>query len=173
MNIIVILIILGALATNIDKESGMIIDKNWQLVKTNCTSCHAAPYFTSQKNDREDWIEIIRWMQQKQGLWQFDADAENNILDYLTVNYGLVDKNSVRNIDKTTGMIIDDNWEIVKANCTGCHSAQIIIQQGTDRDTWVEIIRWMQEEQDLWQFDINIENKILDYLAKNYSRKNK
>ncbi len=173
MNIIVILIISGALATNVDKESGMIIDKNWQLVKANCTGCHAAPHFTSQKNDREDWIEIIRWMQQKQGLWQFDADVENNILDYLTVNYGLVDKNFVRNIDKTTGMIIDDNWEIVKANCTGCHSAQIIIQQGTDRDTWVEIIRWMQEEQDLWQFDINIENKILDYLAKNYSRKNK
>ncbi len=173
MNIILILIMSGALATNIDKDSGMIIDKNWQLVKTNCTGCHAAPHFTSQKNDRENWIEIIRWMQKKQGLWQLDAEVENNILDYLTVNYGLVDSNTVQKIDKITGMIIDDNWELVKVNCISCHSAKIIIQQGVDRDTWKEIIVWMQEEQGLWQLDINIENKILDYLAKNYSRKNK
>ena len=67
-------------------------------------------------------------------------------------------------------MIIDKNWELVKKNCTGCHSAKIVIQQGVNRDTWLEIIRWIQKEQGLWQFDTNTENKILDYLSKNYSR---
>ncbi|MDM8569221.1 hypothetical protein QUF50_06900 [Thiotrichales bacterium HSG1] len=156
----------------VDKESGMLIDKNWELVKANCTGCHSAPHITSQKNDREGWIEVIRWMQNKQGLWQFDADTENKILDYLTANYGLIDERNVQKIDLASGMVIDDNWELVKASCTGCHSAKIVIQQGADRNTWLEIIRWMQEEQGLWQFDADTENKILDYLSKNYSQSN-
>ncbi|MBE9563354.1 MAG: hypothetical protein IMF12_10895, partial [Proteobacteria bacterium] len=76
MNIItiVILVLSGSLLSNIDKESGMIISENWELVKTNCTGCHTAPLVTSQRNNRDGWIEIIRWMQDKQGLWQFDVD---------------------------------------------------------------------------------------------------
>ncbi|MBE9561558.1 MAG: hypothetical protein IMF12_01665, partial [Proteobacteria bacterium] len=106
----------------------------------------------------------------KQGLWQFDVDTENKIVDYLTLNYGLVDNHSIQKIDKDSGMVIDDNWELVKANCTSCHSAKIVIQQGADRNTWLEIIRWMQEDQGLWQFDVSTESKILNYLSKNYSR---
>ena len=30
---------------------------------------------------------MIRWMQKTQGLWQFPADVEATILDYLATNY--------------------------------------------------------------------------------------
>jgi hypothetical protein len=30
---------------------------------------------------------MIRWMQAKQNLWQFDPDTENRIITYLAENY--------------------------------------------------------------------------------------
>ncbi len=70
--------------------------------------------------------------------------------------------------DKDTGLIIDKGVDIVKGNCTACHSAKFIILQKGDRDTWLAMIRWMQRTQGLWEFDKDTENTILTYLAKNY-----
>ncbi len=70
--------------------------------------------------------------------------------------------------DTATGFVIDKGWEIVRANCTGCHSSRLVIQNRLTRKVWVETIRWMQEEQGLWQLG-DFEPVILDYLAKNYS----
>jgi len=78
---------------------------------------------------------------------------------------------SAQQIDEATGLIIDDNFELVKTNCTVCHSAQNIIQQGGSRLTWLGLIRWMQETQGLWEFDADTETKILDYLETNYGVK--
>ena len=71
----------------LDEESGMVIDEHWQLVKAHCTVCHSAQQLTQQRGSRETWLHLIRWMQEKQGLWQFDEVTEGNILDYLEKNY--------------------------------------------------------------------------------------
>ena len=71
-------------------------------------------------------------------------------------------------IDKDTGFVIDKGFEIVKANCTACHSAALVTQNRMTRDTWLETIRWMQKTQGLWPLTTN-EPIILDYLAKHYS----
>jgi hypothetical protein len=70
-----------------DPHSGMIIDQHWELVNAHCTVCHSARQITQQRGSRETWLHLIRWMQEEQGLWQFDTDTENNILDYLEKNY--------------------------------------------------------------------------------------
>ncbi len=70
--------------------------------------------------------------------------------------------------DQKTGFVIDTGVEIVKANCTGCHSAALVIQNRMTRDTWLETIRWMQKTQGLWPLTTN-ETIILDYLEKHYS----
>ena len=72
-------------------------------------------------------------------------------------------------VDTASGLIIDDHWELVRAHCTVCHSAGQVTQQRGTRDTWFNLIRWMQKTQGLWQFDEATENGILDYLAKNYA----
>lgn len=74
-------------------------------------------------------------------------------------------------IDATTGLIIDDNVELIKTYCTVCHSAQNIIRQNGSRLTWLGLIRWMQDTQGLGKFDTDTENKILDYLETNYGPK--
>jgi hypothetical protein len=71
----------------LDAESGMVIDENWQLVKAHCTVCHSAKLLTQQRGSRETWLHLIRWMQDTQGLWQFDEITQSSILDYLELNY--------------------------------------------------------------------------------------
>ncbi len=71
--------------------------------------------------------------------------------------------------DPATGLVMDTGWEIVRANCGGCHSHALVTAQRADRDNWLKIIRWMQETQNLWQFDAKTETELLDYLAKNYA----
>lgn len=71
-------------------------------------------------------------------------------------------------VDSDTGLVKAENWELVRANCTACHAASLVTQQRASRSTWLEMIRWMQATQNLWQFDVATEARILDYLAAYY-----
>lgn len=71
-------------------------------------------------------------------------------------------------VDETTGLAIAPGWELVRIHCGGCHSHKLVTGQRADRQTWLDMIRWMQATQNLWQFDAATENGILDYLAANY-----
>jgi len=71
-------------------------------------------------------------------------------------------------IDAATGLVKAPGWELVRAHCGGCHSHKLVTAQRADRQSWHDIIRWMQATQNLWQFDAATEDGILDYLAANY-----
>jgi hypothetical protein len=77
--------------SKIDPESGLKINLGWDKVKTNCTSCHSAKIIVSQRGNRATWLEMIRWMQKKQGLWELQPKTEKIILDYLSNNYPPLD----------------------------------------------------------------------------------
>lgn len=70
--------------------------------------------------------------------------------------------------DESTGLIKSPGWEQVRAHCGGCHSHALVTSQRADRNTWLDIIRWMQKTQNLWLFEPQVEAQILDYLAENY-----
>jgi hypothetical protein len=57
--------------------------------------------------------------------------------------------------------------EIVRANCTPCHSAKLIVQNRATREGWLSMIRWMQQTQNLWDLGPN-EEIILEYLSTHY-----
>ena len=59
-------------------------------------------------------------------------------------------------IDAATGLVKNPGWELVRAHCGGCHSHAL------------DMIRWMQATQNLWQFAPDMEAQILDYLAASY-----
>jgi hypothetical protein len=82
-----LLLVTGVYAKEVDKETGLIIDDHFELVKTTCTVCHSAKNITGQTGSRLTWLGLIRWMQNTQGLETFDANTESNILDYLETNY--------------------------------------------------------------------------------------
>lgn len=79
-----------------------------------------------------------------------------------------VHTDTLLNQDAETGFVINAGWELVKANCTGCHSAALVTQNRASREGWQGMIRWMQRTQKLWDLGEN-EDAILDYLAKNYA----
>jgi hypothetical protein len=75
---------------------------------------------------------------------------------------------AAQEIDEATGLTRAPGWELVRANCGGCHSYKLVTAQQADRQTWLDTIRWMQATQNLWQFDAATETAILDYLAGSY-----
>ena len=71
-------------------------------------------------------------------------------------------------LDPFTGLKKTGDWELVRNNCASCHSAKLITQQSGTESHWLGLIRWMQEKQNLWQFEPETEQKIVSYLAENY-----
>ena len=71
-------------------------------------------------------------------------------------------------IDPVSGLPMNEDWQLVRAHCTGCHSSKLIVQQRGTADRWLRMIRWMQDSQNLWQFDAETERKIVDYLATSF-----
>ena len=71
----------------IDPATGLKIAPDWQLVRNNCIACHSLRLVTQQRGTAAHWLELIRWMQATQNLWQFDADTEQRIVAYLAANY--------------------------------------------------------------------------------------
>jgi len=71
----------------LDPATGLKIADDWELVRNNCIACHSLALVTQQRGDATQWLGLIRWMQEKQNLWQFDADTEERIVSYLSENY--------------------------------------------------------------------------------------
>jgi hypothetical protein len=70
-------------------------------------------------------------------------------------------------VDPQSGLVMDDNWELVLGNCSGCHSTRLVIQNRMSSAGWTHTIRWMQEKHNLWDLGEN-EQKIVAYLEANY-----
>jgi hypothetical protein len=82
-----------------------------------------------------------------------------------------VEESVVENgIDVESGLIVDDNYELVKGTCSACHSIDLVIQNSATREGWKDLIVWMQQTQKLWDLGES-EALILDYLEKNYAPK--
>lgn len=75
----------------VDPATGLVEGDHWTLVAAHCGSCHSTRLVTQNRGTRETWASLIRWMQDSQGLWQFDAETEERILDYLATHYGPLD----------------------------------------------------------------------------------
>jgi hypothetical protein len=71
----------------VDVDSGMKMGENWQLVRAHCTACHSGYHFLKQTGNRYTWSDMIDWMQKTQGLWQFDKETEEKIMNYLVTYY--------------------------------------------------------------------------------------
>lgn len=71
-------------------------------------------------------------------------------------------------LDPETGLVVDENLYMVKAQCTNCHSTKLITANRFTRDGWKQKIRWMQANHNLWELG-DAEKPVLDYLEKNYS----
>jgi len=74
-------------------------------------------------------------------------------------------------VDNTTGLIIDKGLGKVKENCTICHTGRFIVVNGGNKEFWEKKIHIMQAAYGLWKIDKEDKELLINYLAKNYSKK--
>lgn len=62
-----------------------------------------------------------------------------------------------------------ENKDLVYGLCAGCHSMNIVMQQGLTRERWHKTLEWMYEEQGMPRLDEETESQVLDYLAEHFN----
>lgn len=78
------------------------------------------------------------------------------------------DYNRIENgVHVRTGLIDADGLTLVVNNCTYCHSAELVMQNRMDKESWIATIRWMQRTQNLRDLGED-EEIIINYLVTNY-----
>ena len=87
--VLLLMLALPAYSAEIDEASGLVIDEGFVKVRSHCGACHSTRLVTQNRADRDGWLQMIRWMQDSQGLWSLDQD-EDLVLDYLARHYGPV-----------------------------------------------------------------------------------
>ena len=71
----------------IDPVSGLKMTGDWELVRASCSHCHSTQLVIGQRGSAEQWLTMIRWMQDKQNLHSFAPSVEQKIINYLAENY--------------------------------------------------------------------------------------
>ena len=71
----------------VSAQADLKAGEGMELVQGHCSACHGVSLVTSQRGDRKYWLNLIRWMQQTQNLWEIPAQDETQILDYLSKHY--------------------------------------------------------------------------------------
>ena len=96
------------------------------------------------------------------------ARITSGIIAGLAVLLGTTAAAQEPEVDAFTGFPKTGDWELVRANCIACHSPKLITQQRGSAAQWLAMIRWMQEKQNLWQFEPEVEARIVAWLAETY-----
>jgi hypothetical protein len=79
-------------------QSGLAYGEGFDIVRGTCTACHSAKLVTQNRATREGWQQMIRWMQETQGLWDLGKN-EPIVLDYLAKYYAPKETGRRANID--------------------------------------------------------------------------
>jgi hypothetical protein len=70
-----------------DPATGLRVQGDWELVRSNCIACHSTRLITQQRGTAASWLAMIRWMQAEQNLRVFEPEIEARIVRYLADNY--------------------------------------------------------------------------------------
>lgn len=52
-----------------------------------CSVCHSEMIVVQQGLTRSDWVEMLEWMVEEQGMYEIEEPDLTEILDYLAENY--------------------------------------------------------------------------------------
>ena len=94
-----------------------------------------------------------------------DSEGKGEITELKEV---IEEKDLIENgIHVSSGLIVDEGYELVLNICGSCHSFKLVTQNKGNAEDWRAAIQWMQETQKLWDLG-STEGPIVNYLAKNY-----
>jgi len=79
-------------------ETGLVHTPDFSIIRANCTVCHSGKLIAQNRATREGWRQMIRWMQETQGLWDLGKN-EPVILNYLAKHYAPEDVGRRSNLE--------------------------------------------------------------------------
>ena len=122
-----------------------------KTVETACSACHSLDIVTNKHWDREQWQGTVKVMIEF-GARLTKAQA-TDVINYLARNFGSQDPGKL----------------LVEDVCTYCHGLEKLQGQERSRDEWRDLIKGMIFE----GAPVTDEefSQILDYLAKNFGKK--
>lgn len=85
-------------SNGIHVATGLIYAPGIEAVQRQCMGCHSPMLISQFSATREGWADVIRWMQETQGLWDLGAD-ERKVLDYLASHYAPVESGRRAHLD--------------------------------------------------------------------------
>lgn len=105
-------------------------------------------------------------------LWTGLEEGPLGVVDFAApAGFDMHDTRVENGIHIASGLIADDQFPLIQQHCFSCHSGRLIAQNRMDREGWTDLIRWMQETQNLWKLGAD-EPGVLDYLERNYAPQN-
>ncbi len=78
---------------------------------------------------------------------------------------------SAGNTDPDLALLPDDSGKQETFDgCASCHSIKLVVQQGMNKDEWLETIEWMVDEQGMDPLEDDLNDVIATYLATHFGR---
>ena len=96
----------GEVVDGIHVPTGLKVAEGFDVVRPTCTACHSGKLVAQNRATRQGWEEMIRWMQETQGLWPL-GENEPIILDYLATNYGPEETGRRANLEAVEWYILE------------------------------------------------------------------
>jgi cytochrome c len=107
----------------------------------------------------------------------FPAAAKAGEVDFITPYFALdpsapVDAEAAQAAfnpaDPYGGLPQTEGFDLVAAQCSACHSLNVVMQQSLPRERWDALLDWMVARQKMPAPDARTRAAILDYLAQNF-----
>lgn len=91
----------------IHMPSGLIADTGFSLVYKTCGQCHSLDLVKQNKASAQGWKDMIKWMQETQGLWDLGED-EAKIIAFLAKNYAPTNSGRRKNLENIVWYNLED-----------------------------------------------------------------
>lgn len=122
-----------------------------KTVETVCSACHSLDIITNKRWDRQQWQGSVKVMMEFGA--RLTKEQASDVVNYLVRNFGVRDRGK----------------ELVEDVCTYCHSLEKLQGQERSRDEWRDLTKGMIfEGAPVTDEEFSL---ILDYLAKNFGKK--
>jgi cytochrome c5 len=120
----------------------------WQVIRTNCISCHGIDDYAFYSLDRDGWAKLIQDKHKDWGGVNLSDKDMGTLLDWLVVRFGPNTKPFPRSyiaVEITTFFSNPEAFRILDRSCTACHDMTRINTARHTEDEWRVILLDMRE----------------------------
>jgi hypothetical protein len=120
----------------------------WQVIRTNCISCHGIDDYAFYSLDRAGWQKLIQDKHKDWGGVSLSDKDMSTLLDWLVVRFGPDTKPFPRSyipVEITTFFTNPEAFRILNRSCTTCHDISRVSDARYPEDQWRVILLDMRE----------------------------